>query len=113
MGHLDFWEALEQLVASSSVVIDRPRGSAHPRYPQIIYPLDYGYLKDTYTGDSNGIDCWQGSLPERRVTGVVYTVDTYKRDMEAKILLGCTRDEMQTILATHRTGAQAAMLVER
>lgn len=113
MGSLDFWEALEQLVASSSVVIDRPRGSAHPRYPGVIYPLDYGYLKDTYAGDSDGIDCWLGSLPERRVTGVVYTVDTYKRNMEAKILLGCTRDEMQAILATHRTGSQAAMLVER
>jgi inorganic pyrophosphatase len=113
MKPLDFWEALEQLVASSSVVIDRPKGSAHPRYPEVIYPLDYGYLKDTRSGDGDGIDCWLGSLPERRVTGVVYTVDTYKRDMEAKILLGCTSEERQIILATHRTGSQAATLVER
>ncbi len=113
MSTPDFWEALEHLVASSEIVIDRPRGSVHPRYPEAIYPLDYGYLKGTRSGDGDGIDCWVGSLPERAVTGVVYTVDTYKRDMEAKILLGCTRDEMQIILATHRTGSQAAMLVER
>jgi inorganic pyrophosphatase len=109
----DFWEALEQLVASSEIVIDRPRGSAHPRYPGVVYPLDYGYLKGTRSGDGDGIDCWRGSLPERRITGVVYTADIYKRDIEAKILLGCTREETQRILATHRTGSQAAMLLER
>jgi inorganic pyrophosphatase len=113
MEPLDFWEALEQLVASATIVIDRPKDSAHPRYPAVLYPLDYGYLQGTRSGDGDGIDCWLGSLPERAVTGVVYTADTYKRDIEAKILLGCTREEMQRILATHRTGSQAAMLVER
>ena len=43
----DFWKALDELVSNSEIVIDRPRGSAHPRFPDFIYKVDYGYLKDT------------------------------------------------------------------
>ncbi len=34
----DFWLALDRLVAASEIIIDRPKGSAHPRYPDFIYP---------------------------------------------------------------------------
>jgi len=34
----DFWRQLAQLVAESEIVIDRPQGSAHPRYPDFVYP---------------------------------------------------------------------------
>ena len=37
-----FWEAAEQLVATSEIVIDRPKGSVHPRIPEAIYPVAYG-----------------------------------------------------------------------
>ena len=35
----EFWDALDKLVANSEIVIDRPKGSAHPRYPELIYRL--------------------------------------------------------------------------
>jgi predicted acetyltransferase len=47
----DFWQALDKLVSDSEIVIDRPKGSAHPRYPEFIYPLEYGYLKGTTAMD--------------------------------------------------------------
>ncbi len=40
-----FWKALERLVSESEIVIDRPKGSTHPRYADIVYSVDYGYLK--------------------------------------------------------------------
>ena len=43
----NFWRYLEELYSQSKVVIDRPKGSVHPRYPQIVYQLDYGYLDGT------------------------------------------------------------------
>ncbi len=109
----DFWRALDELVRASRVVVDRPRGSAHPRYPDFTYPLDYGYLADTTAADGGGIDVWVGSLPERRVTGVIATVDLHKRDAEIKILLACTPEEARLALATHQTGSQAATMIER
>lgn len=47
----EFWESLDKLVASSEIVIDRPKGTSHPNYPEFIYRIDYGYLKDTSSMD--------------------------------------------------------------
>ncbi|MGC4106718.1 MAG: hypothetical protein QM753_10270 [Thermomicrobiales bacterium] len=77
-----FWERADVLVAEHPIVIDRPGGSAHPRYSELIYPFDYGYLDGTGAVDGGGVDCWRGSLPDARVVGAVITVDTYKRDSE-------------------------------
>ena len=52
----EFWAALDELVSKSEIVIDRPKGSAHPRFPDFIYRVDYGYLKDTASMDGAGID---------------------------------------------------------
>ena len=108
-----FWHALDALVQASTIKVDRPKGSAHPRYPAFLYPLDYGYLEGTTSGDGAGIDVWLGSLPEQHVTALLCTVDLEKRDAEMKLLLGCTREEAQTLLAIHNNGAQSATLLER
>lgn len=108
-----FWRAVDQLVSESTVRIDRPKGSTHPRYPSFYYPLDYGYLEQTQAMDGGGIDVWKGSLPTSRVTAVVCTVDMVKRDSEIKLLIGCTHEEALTVLATHNTGPQSAILMER
>lgn len=108
-----FWERLDDLVAGSYVVLDRPKGTAHPRYPAFIYPLDYGYLEGTQTIDGGGVDVWVGSLPEKRVTAVICNVDMVKRDTEVKLLLGCTPEEAEVILLTHNGDFQSAILIPR
>jgi inorganic pyrophosphatase len=104
---------LDELARTRPVVIDRPRGSAHPRYPDVTYPLDYGYLNGTASGDGHGIDVWVGGLPGGRVTAIICTLDLTKRDAEIKVLLGCTPDEAQTVLRFHNDGEQSAILIER
>lgn len=108
-----FWHHVEHLLATSDVIIDRPAGSSHPRYPDIIYPLDYGYLAGTTAADGDGIDLWLGSLPRRDVTAIVCTVDLEKRDTEMKVLVGCTAEEISTVLAFHNRGSQAAVALLR
>jgi len=108
-----FWTHLDALLCSSELVIDRPRGSAHPRSPAVIYPLDYGYLKGTASGDGEGIDVWRGSLPTAHLDAVVCTVDLDKRDAEIKLLLGCTATEKQVICAFHSGASAAALLIDR
>ena len=109
----EFWIVLDELVAACELVIDRPRSSAHPRYASAVYPLDYGYLAGTTAADGGGLDVWRGSLPDRRVTAIVCTVDMIKRDAEIKVLLGCTAEEAEEIAAWHTGGGQAALLVMR
>jgi inorganic pyrophosphatase len=92
----NFWRCLDQLIASSHVTIDRPRGSVHPRFAEIVYPLDYGFLENTTASDGGGIDVFVGSL-EPVVTGAVMTIDLHKRDAEMKVLIGCSSEEMREI----------------
>ena len=102
-----FWQMLDELIASSKIVIDRPKASRHPRYPHIVYPLDYGYLDNTSSMDGEGIDLWQGSCPERKLTAIFVTVDMMKRDCEIKLMLGCTEEEID--LVDHFFNDYAAM----
>jgi inorganic pyrophosphatase len=108
-----FWALLDELVASSQIVVDRPGGSRHPRVPEVVYPFDYGYLANTVGGDGDGIDVWRGSMPERRVNGVIATVSVPQRDAEIKVLVGCTDEEMQQALTTHNQERQAGILIRR
>ncbi|RSK34221.1 inorganic pyrophosphatase [Rhodovulum iodosum] len=109
-----FWPFADAFVAGATVVIDRPRGSRHPRFPQIVYPLDYGYLDGTTAIDGDGVDLWRGSLAGARVEAVLASMDLTKRDAELKLLLGCTPAEMETIMAFHNQSEfMAAALLPR
>lgn len=113
-GDAGFWAALDQLMASSRVVIDRPKGTAHPRYPDMIYPLDYGYLADTTAMDGGGIDVWAGSDPARGLDAIMVTVDLVKRDSEIKLLIGCTEEEKQLVWHQHNNSeSMKGILIRR
>ena len=82
----DFWNALDELVNSSEIVIDRPKGSAHPRFPSFIYRVDYGYLKSTTSMDGAGIDVWVGS-GDRKIDAIMCIVDLMKKDSDNNYIL--------------------------
>ena len=93
-----FWNALDALVSQSQLIIDRPKSTHHPRFPEIVYPIDYGYLKDTSSMDRGGIDMWRGTAPSGVIDAIIVTVDLRKKDSEIKILIGCTPEEKRLIL---------------
>ena len=110
----DYWLALEQMVETCEIVIDRPKGSRHPRYETVVYPMDYGFLKGTGAIDGGGVDIWVGSsTSEDGVVGVLATVDLFKKDAEIKILYKCTETEITEALTTANSGYQSAILVRR
>lgn len=109
-----FWAALDRLVRESEIVIDRPKGTAHPKFPDFIYKVDYGYLKNTSSMDGGGIDVWVGSDEGKRVGGVMCIVDLLKRDSEIKILIGCTEEEAEIVCEAHNgTEFMKGILVRR
>jgi inorganic pyrophosphatase len=101
----EFWQALDILVHQSEIIIDRPKGTVHPRYPDFIYKVDYGYLKNTSSMDGGGIDVWKGTDIQQKIDAVVCTIDLTKKDSEIKILVGCTEKEKQTIYQIHNNSA--------
>ena len=95
-----FWSALDKLVTESKIIIDRPKSSRHPQYPDCIYLVDYGYLENTSSMDGGGIDVWKGTHG-KDIDAIICTIDLLKRDSEIKILIGCTEGETRLILESH------------
>jgi inorganic pyrophosphatase len=110
---LDFWTRLDILLESHEIIIDRPTGSHHPRYPAIVYPFDYGYLKDTASADGCEIDICRGTLGQNRLVGIICTVDSLKKDAEIKLLCDCTEAEIALIDTFFNAGEYMSGVVIR
>ena len=99
---MSIWQALEAHINKDGIEVDRPKDSAHPRFPDRIYPLGYGYIRGTSAADGGGIDVFVGSLHQHKVTGMLATFDDAKGDAEIKVLYDCTPEEAE--LATNWLG---------
>lgn len=110
----DFWKAVDMLVSSGKIVIDRPKGSSHPRFPDIEYKVDYGYIENTASMDGGGIDVWRGSLSDNTANAIICTIDLMKKDSEIKLLIGCTEEEINEICSFHNSSAfMKGILIQR
>jgi inorganic pyrophosphatase len=89
----EFWEYLNKLVSENKIIIDRPKETRHPKYNNMIYVTDYGYIEITKSMDNGGIDIFVGSDPNKEIGAFICVIDLLKKDSEIKILMGCTRDE--------------------
>jgi len=93
------FEALQARIHTDGVEIDRAGGTPHPRFPDLVYPLDYGFIRGTTSSDGGGVDVFVGSLDQHKVTGALATFDEAKGDAEIKVLYDCTPAEIDTITA--------------
>ncbi|HET9111533.1 MAG TPA: inorganic diphosphatase [Ktedonobacterales bacterium] len=106
------WDTWERLLRERVVIVDRPRGSAHPRYPDMIYPLDYGYIPGTIGGDGAEVDVFVGS-GDTGLTAALITYDQGKGDRELKLLWNATEVEIRAALDFLNRDAMRAMLRRR
>jgi len=83
---LDYKKYLGQKI---TVTIDRPLGSRHPDYRDIIYPINYGYLTGTKAEDGEEIDAYVLGVDHPlqlfigRCIAVIYRLD----DQEDKLVV--------------------------
>ena len=66
--------------------VDRPLGSAHPDYPDMIYPINYGYVDGVFAGDGEEQDVYilGADEPLKTYTGRVIAVYHRTNDTEDK-----------------------------
>lgn len=74
-----------------NVIIDRPKGSLHPTHGYE-YPLNYGYLPNTVSGDGEEIDAYIIDLekPVKNCCGKVIAVIVREDDNEDKLVVSTT-----------------------
>jgi len=90
------WTAWEEVIRSHGIEIDRPRGSLHPRYPGIIYPIDYGFVRGTLGTDGDEADVFVGAAGSGLIAAIV-TTDFRRGDRECKFLYNCTASEVYLV----------------
>ena len=108
----DLWISWERIIAEQGVIIDRPKGTAHPRFAEMIYPVDYGYLKNTTGGDGKEIDIFVGST-DSGLVGLLATHDAAKGDREIKLLWNLIDSEVEAVVAFLNRETMTADLIRR
>ena len=71
------------------IIIDRPLGSHHPKYHDMIYPINYGYLPNTKSNDNEEIDCYLLGVdkPVERFKGVCIAIIKRLDDNDDKLII--------------------------
>lgn len=108
-----FWNSLDKLIETKGIEIDRPKGTAHPRFPDLIYKVDYGFIPGTQASDKQGIDIFRGRNENLKTTGILCTLDSIKLDSEIKILYQCTDEDIELILTMLNDPPLHRMLIRR
>jgi inorganic pyrophosphatase len=81
-----FWQKLDTLFFSSKLVISRGKGDVHPKYHNLVYPVSYGYLEDTYNQEQEGIAVYRGSGTASSISTIVIAADILKKDIDVKLV---------------------------
>lgn len=70
------------------VKIDRPMGSKHPKHG-FIYPINYGYIPNTISGDGEELDCYVLGVfePIEKFNGKCIAVIHRKNDNDDKLVI--------------------------
>lgn len=76
---------LQQIIA---VVVERPLGSRHPRWG-FVYPVNYGYVPNTVSGDGEPLDVYvlQVEEPLKTFTGICIAVIHRLDDNDDKLVV--------------------------
>jgi len=94
-GFVD-WKQWEGLISLKGITIERPAGAPHPDHPEIVYPIDYGYVNGTLTVDGAEMDVFKGTA-ENGLVAAIFTEDARKGDLEAKLIVDCTPAEIYLV----------------
>jgi hypothetical protein len=71
------------------VTVDRPLGSTHPEHPDLVYPLNYGFVAGTLAGDGEPVDAYVlgVDIPVDKATGTVVAAIERRDDVEGKLVV--------------------------
>lgn len=72
-----------------TVTIDRPLGSYHPKYPDLYYPINYGYIAGVIAGDGEELDAYVlgVDVPMEQIRGRVIAIIHRLNDVEDKLVV--------------------------
>jgi inorganic pyrophosphatase len=92
------WRVWERLIDERGIVIDRPRGVAHPLYAGMIYPCDSGHIPGTAAADGHGVDVFVGPL-QTGLVGLIALTHQPSGIADPKLLVNLAQQDANAIIA--------------
>lgn len=109
-----FWQKVDTLYLSSGFRQTRKKGDVHPVFKNLIYPTDYGHVIDTKSISGEGVSVYAGSKSRSTITALVVAADILAKELDVKVLVGCTDEEVDEILRfLNQTDYQKTVLIRR
>ena len=107
------------LGAIVNVIVDRPIGTCHPSYPDLIYPVNYGYVPGILAPDGEEQDAYILGIcePVEEFTGKVIAIIHRYNDVEDKWVVApegaaFTKEEIQGAVAFQEQYFQTEIIME-
>ncbi len=109
-----FWQKVDTLFLSSGFRQTRKKGDVHPVFKNLIYPTDYGHIRDTKSVSGEGVSVYAGSGDRNKITALVVAADILSKELDVKVLVGCTEEQVEEVLRfLNQTDYQKTVLIRR
>lgn len=71
-----------------TIKMDRPIGSIHPKHPDLVYPINYGYIPNVFGGDGEELDVYLlgVDIPVEEYTARIIGIVHRRNDVEDKLI---------------------------
>lgn len=71
-----------------TIKMDRPIGSIHPKHPDLVYPINYGYIPNVFGGDGEELDVYLlgVDVPVEEYTARIIGIVHRRNDVEDKLI---------------------------
>lgn len=107
-----FWQKVDAAYLSGDFKVKYKKGSKHPTYSGLKFPVDYGHV--SASDDNKSIIKAFKSNNGDRVDAVVICANLIEKDLSAIALIGLNEDETLKVLQfLNSTDLQKAVIIKR
>ena len=88
-----FWQKVDAVYMSGDYKTLYTKGMVHPKYPELIFPCDYGHI---YNGDIS-LKVFKGTNG-KKVQSIVVCMNVLGKDLHNIVLVGLNEQEEEDVL---------------
>lgn len=109
-----FWQKIDTFFLSGQLKVLHKKGETHPKFSNMIYPVDFGRLTDISGTNPDGVSVYLGSNERNTVTCLIVAADILEKSLDVKILARCTEEEeIEVLHFLNQTDYQKTVLIRR
>lgn len=107
-----FWQKIDAAFISGDYKKLYSKGSKHPLYPSLIFPVDYGHIT-TNDDEKSSMKAFKGEA-NQTVQSVVVCANLLEKDLSAILLIGLDEKQEEEVLRfLNSTDFQKAVIIRR